>query len=132
MTSTGSAPSATRCTRCPVPPAGIRLGPGAEIPPLLLDDEEAVAVVVGLRSAAGGAVAGIEESSVQALAKLEQVLPSRLRQRVNALGSVMNRFSPPAALSTRRCSSPWPPPPATRCGCGSDTAATTTCRASGR
>jgi len=68
---------------------GYRLGLGAEIPPLLLDDEEAVAVAVGLRSAAGGTVAGIEESSVRALAKLEQVLPSRLGQRVNALGSVM-------------------------------------------
>ncbi|OUC96038.1 hypothetical protein CA984_16295 [Streptosporangium minutum] len=57
------------------------------LPPLLLDDEEAVAVAVGLRTAAGGAVTGIEETSVRALAKLEQVLPSRLRNRVNALHS---------------------------------------------
>src|SRR3954471_14843336 len=48
---------------------GYRLGAGASLPPLLLDDEEAVAVAVGLRSAAGGSVAGIEETSLRALAK---------------------------------------------------------------
>ncbi|MGH3480357.1 MAG: helix-turn-helix transcriptional regulator [Nocardioidaceae bacterium] len=64
---------------------GYRLGAGAALPPLLLDDDEAVAVAVGLRTAAGGAVTGIEETSVRALAKLEQVLPSRLRHRVVAL-----------------------------------------------
>ncbi|MFF8311665.1 helix-turn-helix transcriptional regulator [Streptomyces lydicus] len=64
---------------------GYRLGAGAELPPLLLDDEEAVAVAVGLRTAAGGGVEGIEETSVRALAKLEQVLPHRLRRRVGAL-----------------------------------------------
>jgi predicted DNA-binding transcriptional regulator YafY len=64
---------------------GYRLGPGSELPPLLLDDDEAVAVAVGLRLAAGGGLAGIEESSLAALAKLEQVLPSRLRRRVGAL-----------------------------------------------
>src|ERR671931_758221 len=62
---------------------GYRLGAGANLPPLLLDDEEAVAVAVGLRAAAGGGVAGIEESALRALVKLEQVLPSRLRRRVN-------------------------------------------------
>jgi predicted DNA-binding transcriptional regulator YafY len=66
---------------------GYRLGVGASMPPLLLDDEEAVAVAVGLRSAAGGTVAGIAESSVRALAKLEHVLPSRLRHRVGALAA---------------------------------------------
>lgn len=64
---------------------GYRLEAGTELPPLLLDDEEAVAIAVGLRTAAGGTVAGIEETSVRALAKLEQVLPARLRRRVNAL-----------------------------------------------
>ncbi|MFJ8580483.1 helix-turn-helix transcriptional regulator [Micromonospora sp. NPDC093277] len=64
---------------------GYRLGAGAALPPLLLDDEEAVAVAVGLRTAAGGSVAGIEETSLRALAKLEQVLPHRLRRRVSAL-----------------------------------------------
>jgi predicted DNA-binding transcriptional regulator YafY len=68
---------------------GYRLGPGAALPPLLLDDDEAVAVAVGLRSAAGGTVAGIEETSVRALAKLEQVLPSRLRHRVAALAGAV-------------------------------------------
>jgi predicted DNA-binding transcriptional regulator YafY len=67
---------------------GYRLGAGAALPPLLLEDEEAVAVAVGLRTAAsGGVVAGIEETSVRALAKLEQVLPSRLRHRVNAVAA---------------------------------------------
>ncbi|GIH95839.1 helix-turn-helix transcriptional regulator [Planobispora siamensis] len=65
--------------------AGYRLGAGASLPPLLLDDDEAVAVAVGLRTAAGGSVAGIEETSLRALGKLEQVLPSRLRHRVNTL-----------------------------------------------
>ncbi|HEX6231577.1 MAG TPA: YafY family protein [Jiangellaceae bacterium] len=64
---------------------GYRLGAGAALPPLLLDDDEAVAVAVGLRSAAGGSVAGIGEAALLALSKLENVLPSRLRRRVNAL-----------------------------------------------
>jgi predicted DNA-binding transcriptional regulator YafY len=65
---------------------GYRLEAGATLPPLLLDDDEAVAVAVGLRTAAGGAVTGIEETSLRALAKLEQVLPARLRSRVSTLG----------------------------------------------
>ncbi|MEU8330355.1 YafY family protein [Micromonospora sp. NPDC048839] len=64
---------------------GYRLGAGSALPPLLLDDDEAVAVAVGLRAAAGGSVTGIEETSLRALAKLEQSLPSRLRHRVDAL-----------------------------------------------
>ncbi|MFD1544957.1 helix-turn-helix transcriptional regulator [Nonomuraea guangzhouensis] len=68
---------------------GYRLGAGAALPPLLLDDEEAVAVTVGLRTSAGGAIAGIEEASLRALAKLEQVLPSRLRRRVSTLQTYM-------------------------------------------
>jgi predicted DNA-binding transcriptional regulator YafY len=64
---------------------GYRLGSGAVVPPLLLDDEEAVAVAVGLRTAASGPVAGIEEASVRALAKLQQLLPAALRRRVSAL-----------------------------------------------
>lgn len=66
---------------------GYRLMAGAAMPPLLLDDEEAVAIAVGLRAAAGSAVDGIEEASVRALTKLEQVLPSRLRHRVSTLGA---------------------------------------------
>jgi predicted DNA-binding transcriptional regulator YafY len=64
---------------------GYRLGAGAALPPLLLDDDEAVAVAVGLRAAAAAGVGGIEESSLRALVKLEQVLPSRLRHRLDAL-----------------------------------------------
>ncbi|MBM7519252.1 helix-turn-helix transcriptional regulator [Nocardioides nitrophenolicus] len=60
-----------------------RLGVGAKLPPLLLDDEEAVAVAVGLRTLTG--VAGFEESGGRALTKLEHVLPDRLRRRVNSL-----------------------------------------------
>lgn len=68
---------------------GYRLGAGGKLPPLLLDDEEAVAVAVGLRAATG--IAGIAESSARALAKLEQVLPSRLRPTVTAVSSVVDR-----------------------------------------
>jgi predicted DNA-binding transcriptional regulator YafY len=64
---------------------GYQLQAGASLPPLLLDDDEAIAIAVGLRTATGGSVAGIEEASLRALAKLEQVLPARLRRRVHAL-----------------------------------------------
>jgi len=67
-------------------PAGrYRLGVGAKLPPLLLDEDEAVAVVVGLRAATG--MAGFEEYGARALSKLEQVLPDRLRRRLEALRS---------------------------------------------
>ncbi|WP_433575172.1 helix-turn-helix transcriptional regulator [Nocardia brasiliensis] len=66
---------------------GYRLGAGSALPPLLLDDDEAVAVAVGLATAANGAVTGIEETSVRALVKLQQVLPARLRHRVTTLTS---------------------------------------------
>jgi predicted DNA-binding transcriptional regulator YafY len=64
---------------------GYQLEPGAVLPPLLLDDEEAVAIAVGLRAAAAGIVAGIEETSVRALTKVIQVMPPGLRRRVEAL-----------------------------------------------
>ncbi|MFE9685088.1 helix-turn-helix transcriptional regulator [Streptomyces sp. NPDC006285] len=64
---------------------GYRLVAGKAMPPLVLDDEEAVAIAVGLRAGAGHAVEGVDEASVRALAKLEQVLPSRLRHRVATL-----------------------------------------------
>ncbi|WP_433793689.1 helix-turn-helix transcriptional regulator [Actinoplanes sp. CA-252034] len=67
---------------------GYQLQAGAAMPPLLLDDEEAVAIAVGLRSAAAGAVAGFEETSVRALAKVIQLLPPRLRRRIDALQAV--------------------------------------------
>ncbi|OLT11256.1 transcriptional regulator [Actinomadura sp. CNU-125] len=69
------------------PDGGYRLVAGAAMPPLLLDDEEAVAIAVGLRTAAGTAVTGLGEAAVRALAKLEQVLPARLRRRVGVLNA---------------------------------------------
>jgi predicted DNA-binding transcriptional regulator YafY len=89
---------------------GYQLGAGAILPPLLLDDDEAVAVALGLRTAASGSVTGIEEASVRALLKLEQVLPPRLRNRVVALHgyilpissrSLNNRDSNSRELSNR-------------------------------
>jgi predicted DNA-binding transcriptional regulator YafY len=68
---------------------GYRLGVGVTLPPLLLDDEEAVAVAISLRTAAAGSVTGIEETSIRALTKLEHMLPSRLRHRVAALQAVV-------------------------------------------
>jgi predicted DNA-binding transcriptional regulator YafY len=62
------------------------------MPPLLLDDAEAVAVAVGLRTAAAGTITGIEETSIRALAKLEQILPPRLRRRVSALSQATSAF----------------------------------------
>lgn len=73
---------------------GYRLASGAAMPPLLLEDDEAVAVAVALRSSAGGGVSGIEETSVRALVKLEQVFPTRLRRRVNALQAYTVAVSP--------------------------------------
>src|SRR5262249_1646637 len=64
---------------------GYRLAAGAHLPPLLVDDEEAVAIAIGLRTAAYTSIVGIEETSLRALAKLEQMLPHRLRRRVSAL-----------------------------------------------
>ncbi|HEY2159871.1 MAG TPA: YafY family protein [Solirubrobacteraceae bacterium] len=69
------------------PAGGYRLAAGSAMPPLLLDDEEAIAIAVGLRTAARASVAGVDEAAVRALVKLEQVLPKRVRHRVAALGS---------------------------------------------
>jgi predicted DNA-binding transcriptional regulator YafY len=77
------------------PTGGYRLHAGTAMPPLLLDDDEAIAIAVGLRTAAGASVTGIEETSVRALVKLEQVLPARLRRRVHALQSVTATLAAP-------------------------------------
>lgn len=66
---------------------GYQLAAGAHLPPLVVDDDEAVALAVGLHAAAGAAVDGIEETTVRVMAKLEQVLPDHLRRRVDALNS---------------------------------------------
>src|SRR5689334_22693152 len=68
---------------------GYRLGAHGALPPLLLDDDEAVAIAVGLRTAASGSVTGIEELSLRALTKVQQILPARLRQRVGAFGAAL-------------------------------------------
>ncbi len=67
---------------------GYQLAAGAALPPLVVDDEEAVALAVGMQAAVNGAVAGIEESAVRALTKVVQVMPPRLRRRVDALRAV--------------------------------------------
>ena len=79
------------------PAGGYRLEAGTAMPPLLLDDDEAVAIAVGLRTAAGASVTGIEETAIRALVKLEQVLPAPLRRRVNALQSVTATVGPVTA-----------------------------------
>ncbi|HEX3745470.1 MAG TPA: YafY family protein [Bryobacteraceae bacterium] len=81
---------------------GYQLGAGTEMPPLLLDDEEAVAVSLGLRYAATGGIAGVEEASVRALLKIEQILPPRLGRRVAALQSVVVASSGPSAAVDAR------------------------------
>lgn len=73
---------------------GYQLQAGASLPPLLLEDDEAVAIAVGLRSAAGGTVSGVEDASVSALTKIVQVMPQRLRRRVDAL----QEYTVPALL----------------------------------
>jgi predicted DNA-binding transcriptional regulator YafY len=72
---------------------GYRLTAGTAMPPLLLDDDEAVAIAVSLRTASGGAVQGLEETALRALTKLLQVLPQRLGRRVDALQSHAVRVS---------------------------------------
>lgn len=64
---------------------GYQLAAGAVLPPLVLDDDEAIALAVGLHAAISSPVAGMAESSVRALTKVVQVMPPRLRRRVDAL-----------------------------------------------
>jgi predicted DNA-binding transcriptional regulator YafY len=79
---------------------GYQLGAGGKLPPLLLDDDEAVAMAVGLAAAAGAGSSGLEIAAVSALSKLDRVLPPRLRERVAALRNVtlgLRRTEVPAA-----------------------------------
>lgn len=81
---------------------GYRLGAGAEMPPLLLDDAEVIAVALGLQAGATGSVVGIGEASTRALAKLRQVMPSRLRHRLEALQvDVVPHAPAPSAVDAR-------------------------------
>lgn len=77
---------------------GYQLRAGGSLPPLLLEDDEAVAIAAGLRSAAAGSVGGVEETAVQALAKVIALMPPRLRRRIDAL------------KSQTEAPSPWPGP----------------------
>ena len=76
------------------PTGGYRLVAGSAMPPLLLDDEEAVAIAIGLRTAAAHAVEGIDEAAIRALAKLQQVLPARLAYRVGKVARATLAMSP--------------------------------------
>ena len=67
---------------------GYQLAAGAALPPLVLDDDEAVALALGLQATAQAGVAGVAEASAGALAKVVQVMPPRLRRRVEALRAV--------------------------------------------
>lgn len=76
------------------PGGGYRLAAGTTVPPLLLDDEEAVAVAVGLRTATAGGLAGADEAALRAGVKLEHMLPARLRHRVHALEQAIVAIPP--------------------------------------
>jgi predicted DNA-binding transcriptional regulator YafY len=80
---------------------GYRLGVGAALPPLLLDDEEAVAVAISLHTAATGSVAGLEEVALRALTKLQQMLPSRLRHRISAFHATTVPLAGPGSAPDR-------------------------------
>ncbi|MEE2046695.1 HTH domain-containing protein, partial [Nocardiopsis tropica] len=70
---------------------GYRLASGNDLPPLLLDDDEAVAIALGLVT-----VTGVQESALRALAKLERVLPARLRPRLAAVRDTTSAVAHPA------------------------------------
>jgi predicted DNA-binding transcriptional regulator YafY len=74
------------------PNGGYRLVAGGALPPLLLDDDEAIAVSLALRAAASGSLPGFEDSAIAALSKIEQVLPAKLRRRVESIDSSVVRI----------------------------------------
>ncbi len=94
--------SAIRCTPARATAADISWAPGAALPPLLLDPDEAVAMAVCLRLAAGGSVAGVGESALRALSKLDQVMPARLRSQVAAVHDATVTLTSPSVGLTRR------------------------------
>ena len=113
------------------PAGGYTLRAGTAMPPLLLDDDEAIAIAVGLRTAARASVTGIEDAAVRALVKLEQVLPAKLRRRVAALGQAT--AAPSAARpSTCKHSPCWRAAAGTPSGCASPTALATDRRLAAR
>ncbi len=80
---------------------GYRLGTGAALPPLLLDDDEAVAVAISLHTATTGSVAGLEETALRALTKLQQMLPSRIRYRISAFHATTVPLAGPGSAPDR-------------------------------
>ncbi|HEX5587981.1 MAG TPA: YafY family protein [Acidimicrobiia bacterium] len=79
---------------------GYELAPGAALPPLVLDDDEALALVIGLHATINGAVTGVAEASLAALAKVVAVMPPRLRRRVDAVRAM----TVPSELAASRAS----------------------------
>lgn len=84
---------------------GYQLAAGAHLPPLVVDDDEAVALAIGLRAAAGASIEGIEDTTLRVMAKLEQILPDLVRRRIDALHSNVESLRwtpttvvPPASL----------------------------------
>ena len=79
---------------------GYQLAAGAHLPPLVVDDDEAVALAIGLRAAAGASIEGIEETTLRVMAKLEQILPDHVRRRVDALNANVEslRWTPTAVV----------------------------------
>jgi predicted DNA-binding transcriptional regulator YafY len=99
---TGCATWATRWTPRPARRAVTGSGSvGAALPPLLLDDEEAVAVALSLHTATTGSVAGLEETSLRALTKLQQMLPSRIRHRISAFHATTVALAAPGSAAER-------------------------------
>lgn len=76
---------------------GYQLGAGSRMPPLLLDDDEALAIALSLRLAAGGTVSGVQEAALSTMAKLDQMMPPRLRAEVRALHSATEAMSGPGS-----------------------------------
>ena len=123
-TSSGCAPWATRSTPRPGAGGGYQLGAGRALPPLLLDDEEAVAIAVSLRLAAGGTVAGASEAAVRTLAKLDQVMPPRLRGEVQAIqGATETLVGAGVEVDGETAARPGPGLPRHGPACASPTAA---------
>lgn len=78
---------------------GYRLRSGRDLPPLLLDDEEAIAIAAGLRTAAGAGIAGVDQASLRALAKLEQLLPARLRRQIDTAAATTTAVAVPGGVA---------------------------------
>lgn len=83
------------------PGGGYRLGSGGKLPPLILDDDEALAVALGLRLSVTGSVGGLEDASLSAMSKLETVLPGRLRSRLEDVSTATISMSAPSRSSVK-------------------------------